>query len=81
MICQKACGRGSFLGKQISIVETYCNVFPQEMCNSTGAAVTARAPKWKVLTSDISLQTFLHPTKVAVSSGQFQTVPVEAGEA
>jgi len=30
-------------------------VFPQEMCNSTGEAVSARAPKWKVLTSDVSL--------------------------
>ena len=79
MIYQKACGRGSFLGKQISMVETYCNVFPHEMCNSTSAAVTARAPKWKVLTS--ASRPFYTQLEVAVSSGQFQTVPVEAGEA
>lgn len=59
--------------------EIYCNEFPQEMWNSIGAAVSARGTKWKVLTS--ASRPFYTQLEEAVSSGQFQTVPVEAEEA
>jgi hypothetical protein len=58
------------------MVETYGNVFPQQFPH---AAVSARVPKWKDLTS--ASRPYYPQLEVAARFGQLQTVPVEAGEA